>query len=1072
MTISRSDAPSTGGAAVADGGRIDFGEIAQGADAAAGTINVTITNQGIGTLELGNVVLPATGYTTAAGQTATFDIVLSTAATGTFAGVISIGNNDSDEDPFDIIVTGTVSDTLIIDDGDAGFTPIGTGWNSSSPGFDGDVQTTSVATDTATWVFSNLQNNGRYQVSATWPAGIAGTTVANATYTLSGGTTGSATFNQNLAPEDALNAIFGTVVDRDETFVNIGDVFVQAGTTLTVTLSAVGAGNLVADAVRLELLDRPEVRVTQGTTNVVDGGTFDVGTAEVGTPTQTTFTITNDGAQDLILGTTLTLPAGYSLVNPSVATLFDGATATTVTAGNSVSFDLQLDAATSNTFAGVMSFTSNDADETPFGISVTGQVFDPVAYDGGATALIVDNSSRVFSSLSSVGNPWKSQDPVGFMSDQVESGVAGGETATWTAGIVAGTSRVATTWVSQAFAQTQAEYRIYDGTTAGTLLGTVFVDQHVDPSVSEISVTTNDNFMPGTSFMASGTNWIELGDFAFASGTVTVQMVNSQGRFSIADAVRFSQPGTLDAEDLGPALPVEPDLMQENLPAIFDAALNIWEASGQVTAEQMAQLRLVYPVITDLPSTQVGQLSGDVLSLDIDAAGHGWFVDPTPNDNSEFNTLVSLTQREASGNSHAVDDIDLLTVVLHELGHVLGKPDLDPVENLTDLMADTLPTGVRRLPESVNATTSSASGDVVVDLPATNGHVDISLFDGYLVIQSNQTILERINVSAAQTLTINGTDGVDNFRIDLDQSGDLDLTAIFVHGYGDDDEIVLDGVPQLLTGSVAIDGGNGNDRIEVRSGQRTAVTLIGSDGDDTVYGGMGDDLIDGGAGDDMLFGGSGNDRVNGGNGNDLIQGNTGDDTLVGNDGDDNIHGGSGNDVLTGGAGNDNLSGQGGNDTLIGHDGDDVLNGGAGRDALSGGAGQDQLRGGSQNDLLAGGTGNDELMGNSGHDTLAGEDGDDSLTGGQGQDAVDGGAGNNFVFGQDAVDSLFGASGLRDELLRNPQEVVPELASGSDTFIAVADDEPDVPENDTENDPAPTPVVDIDFNLFAEWIDLV
>ena len=512
--------------------------------------------------------------------------------------------------------------------------------------------------------------------------------------------------------------------------------------------------------------------------------------------------------------------------------------------------------------------------------------------------------------------------------------------------------------------------------------------------------------------------------------------------------------------------------MQENLPAIFDAALNIWEASGQATAEQMAQLRLVYPVITDLPSTQVGQLSGEVLSLDINAAGHGWFVDPTPNDNSEFNTLVSLTQREAGGNSHAVDDIDLLTVVLHELGHVLGKPDLDPVENLTDLMADTLPTGVRRLPESVNATTSSASGDVVVDLPATNGHVDISLFDGYLVIQSNQTILERINVSAAQTLTINGTDGVDNFRIDLDQSGDLDLTAIFVHGYGDDDEIVLDGVPQLLTGSVAIDGGSGNDRIEVRSGQRTAVTLSGSDGDDTVYGGMGDDLIDGGAGDDMLFGGSGNDRVNGGTGNDLIQGNTGDDTLVGNDGDDNIHGGSGNDVLTGGAGNDNLSGQGGNDTLIGHDGDDVLNGGAGRDALSGGDGQDQLRGGSQNDLLVGGTGNDELVGNSGHDTLAGEDGDDSLTGGQGQDAVDGGAGNNFVFGQDAVDSLFGASGLRDELLRNPQEVVPELASGSDTFIAVVDDEPDVPENDTENDPAPTPVVDIDFNLFAEWIDLV
>jgi len=44
----------------------------------------------------------------------------------------------------------------------------------------------------------------------------------------------------------------------------------------------------------------------------------------------------------------------------------------------------------------------------------------------------------------------------------------------------------------------------------------------------------------------------------------------------------------------------------------------------------------------------------------------------------------------------AVDRIDLLTVVEHELGHVAGLGDLSP--SATSLMSEVLPTGVRRLP--------------------------------------------------------------------------------------------------------------------------------------------------------------------------------------------------------------------------------------------------------------------------------------------------------------------------------------------------------------------------------------
>ena len=42
--------------------------------------------------------------------------------------------------------------------------------------------------------------------------------------------------------------------------------------------------------------------------------------------------------------------------------------------------------------------------------------------------------------------------------------------------------------------------------------------------------------------------------------------------------------------------------------------------------------------------------------------------------------------------------MDLLTAVMHELGHMLGDDDLLVANHPHDLMAETIPTGVRRLP--------------------------------------------------------------------------------------------------------------------------------------------------------------------------------------------------------------------------------------------------------------------------------------------------------------------------------------------------------------------------------------
>ena len=85
------------------------------------------------------------------------------------------------------------------------------------------------------------------------------------------------------------------------------------------------------------------------------------------------------------------------------------------------------------------------------------------------------------------------------------------------------------------------------------------------------------------------------------------------------------------------------------------------------------------------------------------------------------------------------------------------------------------------------------------------------------------------------------------------------------------------------------------------------------------------------AGEDKMNGNIGGDRLRGLENNDILKGYEGDDLLKGNQGGDRILGGEGNDTLIGGNGNDIIKGEAG---------DDLLKGGAGLDVLVGGEGAD------------------------------------------------------------------------------------------------------------------------------------
>jgi ribosomal protein S16 len=109
-----------------------------------------------------------------------------------------------------------------------------------------------------------------------------------------------------------------------------------------------------------------------------------------------------------------------------------------------------------------------------------------------------------------------------------------------------------------------------------------------------------------------------------------------------------------------------------------------WAAAG-LNESLLEKLQQVEFVIADLSGSQLGKTDGKAVYIDVDAAGYGWFVDSTPSTDTAFTYGSAL---------EAAERIDLLTVVEHELGHVLGLDDLNALSS--DVMARTLGTGTRR----------------------------------------------------------------------------------------------------------------------------------------------------------------------------------------------------------------------------------------------------------------------------------------------------------------------------------------------------------------------------------------
>jgi RHS repeat-associated protein len=98
---------------------------------------------------------------------------------------------------------------------------------------------------------------------------------------------------------------------------------------------------------------------------------------------------------------------------------------------------------------------------------------------------------------------------------------------------------------------------------------------------------------------------------------------------------------------------------QEQIRSLLQEALTRWEAAGVDTSE----LGALNVRIVDFPDAALGMSFGRTVWLDADAGGYGWYIDGTPSDDSEFADLNSLEHPQ---------EMDLLSVLMHEVGHLLG----------------------------------------------------------------------------------------------------------------------------------------------------------------------------------------------------------------------------------------------------------------------------------------------------------------------------------------------------------------------------------------------------------------
>ena len=271
---------------------------------------------------------------------------------------------------------------------------------------------------------------------------------------------------------------------------------------------------MIADAVRIQELelppDSPEIAVRAGGELVFDEGQFSFAAVTVGGTRSQTFTVRNEGSADLTLQPIAVSGSKFTLASPNFTA------GQILAAGAEASFTIDVETSSIGTFHGSLSFSSSDADESPFDLSLVATVREVAP-----ASVLIDDGDPGFQLT---GN-WFHIANYGYAGDAKAIGAKVTETAIWTFdALTPGQYEISLTWLNGSDRASNVTYAIRDG-VGGPILSTVLIDQRARPGGPVIG----------------GRPFADLGEVTITSDALVVEVSNAGADGAlIADAMRIA----------------------------------------------------------------------------------------------------------------------------------------------------------------------------------------------------------------------------------------------------------------------------------------------------------------------------------------------------------------------------------------------------------------------------------------------------------------------------------------------------------------------------------------------------